>query len=42
VEEMRYKCGQSLADQDIADGTDADADYIAGIPDSGRVISDLM
>ena len=35
VEEMRYKCGQHMAEQDIAGGTDADVDYIAGIPDSG-------
>ncbi|MDD4773470.1 MAG: amidophosphoribosyltransferase [Eubacteriales bacterium] len=35
VEEMRYKCGQSMATQDIADGTGVKADYIAGIPDSG-------
>lgn len=30
VETMRYKCGQMLADRD-----DADADTVAGIPDSG-------
>lgn len=35
VEEMRNKCGQSMAEQDIACGTNVDADYIAGIPDSG-------
>lgn len=35
VEEMRNRCGQSLADQDLASGTDVEADYIAGIPDSG-------
>ena len=35
VEDMRYKCGQSLAKQDRDDGTAVDADYIAGVPDSG-------
>ena len=35
VEEMRNRCGQSLVDQDHANGTDVEADYIAGIPDSG-------
>ena len=35
VEEMRYKCGQSLAEHDIANKTDVMADYVAGIPDSG-------
>ena len=35
VEEMRYRCGQSLAAQDAAGGAAADADYAAGIPDSG-------
>ena len=35
VEEMRYKCGQSLAEQDLAEGTEVAADYVAGIPDSG-------
>ena len=35
VEEMRYKCGKSLAKQDIANGLATTADYIAGIPDSG-------
>ena len=35
AEVMRYKCGQSLADQDIANGTDVGADFIAGVPDSG-------
>lgn len=35
VEMMRYKCGQSLAEQDLANGTNAEVDYIAGIPDSG-------
>ncbi|MDR0293015.1 MAG: amidophosphoribosyltransferase [Oscillospiraceae bacterium] len=31
VEEMRYRCGGSLAEQD----RDAAADYVAGVPDSG-------
>jgi amidophosphoribosyltransferase len=41
VEEMRYRCGESLADQDMAAdagaGLDylAGIDYVAGIPDSG-------
>jgi amidophosphoribosyltransferase len=35
VEEMRYKCGQSMATQDIAEKTGVEVDYIAGIPDSG-------
>lgn len=35
IEEMRYRCGQSLAVQDLASGICADADYIAGVPDSG-------
>ena len=35
VEEMRYKCGQSLAKQDLSHGTNVEVDYIAGIPDSG-------
>lgn len=35
VEVMRNNCGQRLADQDIANKTDVEADYIAGIPDSG-------
>ena len=35
VEEMRYKCGRSMAEQDIERGTAVDADYVAGIPDSG-------
>ena len=35
VEEMRYKCGRSLAQQDKACGTNVEADYIAGVPDSG-------
>ena len=32
VEEVRYSCGQSLADED---GAGIQADYVAGIPDSG-------
>jgi len=35
VEETRYKCGQCLAKQDKAKGTGIEADYVAGIPDSG-------
>jgi amidophosphoribosyltransferase len=35
VEQMRYRCGQSLADQDKAAGTSVDIDYVAGVPDSG-------
>lgn len=35
VEEMRYKCGRSMALQDIAGNKVVDVDYIAGIPDSG-------
>ena len=35
VEEMRYRCGNSLAQQDIVNGTNVDVDYIAGLPDSG-------
>ena len=35
VEEMRYNCGRNLAEQDRLEGTGVDADYIAGIPDSG-------
>lgn len=35
VEEMRNRCGQSLAKQDAANGTAVDVDYVAGIPDSG-------
>ena len=35
VEEMRYNCGASLAAQDVKNGSAADVDYIAGIPDSG-------
>ncbi|MCL2288164.1 MAG: amidophosphoribosyltransferase [Candidatus Bathyarchaeota archaeon] len=33
VEEMRYRCGRSLADQD--QGIGMDVDYVAGVPDSG-------
>ena len=35
VEQMRYNCGQSMAEQDIANQTTVDVDYVAGIPDSG-------
>ena len=35
VEETRYRCGGSLAAQDKAAGTGPDADYVAGVPDSG-------
>lgn len=35
VEEMRYRCGQSMAEQDLKNGTNVDVDYVAGIPDSG-------
>lgn len=35
VEEMRYRCGAKLAEQDAAEGMRADVDYVAGIPDSG-------
>lgn len=35
VEDMRYQCGRSMAEQDIACGKTVDVDYIAGIPDSG-------
>jgi len=35
VEEMRYKCGRSLADQDAESGASVEPDYIAGVPDSG-------
>ena len=30
MEQMRYKCGELLAKRD-----DVDADYVAGVPDSG-------
>ena len=35
VEEMRYKCGHSLSDQDVKSGANVDVDYVAGLPDSG-------
>lgn len=35
VEEMRYHCGKSMAEQDLACGTAVEADYVAGVPDSG-------
>ncbi len=35
VEEMRYRCGQSMANQDVANKTAVEADYVAGVPDSG-------
>ena len=35
AEEMRYKCGRSLAAQDMETGADTVIDYIAGVPDSG-------
>ncbi len=35
VEEMRNRCGRSMAEQDIENKTTVDADYVAGIPDSG-------
>ena len=35
VEEMRYKCGRSLAEQDAKNDTAVEADYVAGLPDSG-------
>ena len=35
VEEMRYRCGGSLADQGKTQTLDVDIDYIAGVPDSG-------
>jgi len=35
VEEMRYRCGRSLADQDKAAGLPVEVDYVAGVPDSG-------
>ena len=39
VEEMRYRCGRSLSVQDEAEKTAIDADYVAGIPDSGTAHS---
>jgi len=35
VEQMRYQSGESMAREDVANGTAVDVDYIAGIPDSG-------
>ena len=35
VEEMRYRCGHSLAEQDKEAGVNVDLDYVAGVPDSG-------
>ena len=35
AETMRYKCGASMARQDIACSSAVDVDYVAGIPDSG-------
>lgn len=35
VEEMRNRCGASMAEQDQERGTAVDADYVAGVPDSG-------
>ena len=35
VEEMRYRCGAILADNDAGDACAGDADCIAGVPDSG-------
>ncbi|MCL1794952.1 MAG: amidophosphoribosyltransferase [Oscillospiraceae bacterium] len=35
VEEVRYKCGKSLAEKDMAGSAGIEADYVAGIPDSG-------
>ena len=35
VEEMRYRCGRSLACQDRAAGAVPETDCVAGIPDSG-------
>ncbi|MCL2294241.1 MAG: amidophosphoribosyltransferase [Spirochaetes bacterium] len=35
VEEMRYRCGRNLADQDKTAGIGNDVDYAAGVPDSG-------
>ena len=35
VEEMRYRCGKSLAEQDKISGKGLDVDYVAGVPDSG-------
>ncbi|MCL2139139.1 MAG: amidophosphoribosyltransferase [Treponema sp.] len=35
VEEMRYRCGRSIADQDKNSGANYNPDYVAGVPDSG-------
>jgi len=35
VEEMRYRCGRNLADQEKKIGIGIDVDYVAGVPDSG-------
>ena len=35
VEEMRYRCGRNLADQDKASGRGIEIDHVAGVPDSG-------
>jgi len=35
VEEMRYRCGRSLADQNKELDANIELDYIAGVPDSG-------
>ena len=35
VEDMRYNCGSSLAEEDLARGLKVEADYVAGVPDSG-------
>lgn len=35
VEQMRYRCGQSLADQDKINGAGEGIDFVAGVPDSG-------
>lgn len=35
VEEMRYRCGRNLAVQDMSNSPDTEADYVAGVPDSG-------
>ena len=35
VEEMRYRCGNSLANQDKASGMNLDINCAAGVPDSG-------
>ncbi len=35
VEVMRYRNGEIMARQELADGTHPDVDYVAGVPDSG-------